>query len=438
VLKTCLTCSNSMNWFNKKEIRLTVILSALAGINIIFIFLFQLYIVTTVGPGFETDALFAAMVVPQFVLAVGSASLTHVLVPLLVSCEKAYFDKEAWNILQIVGFVFTFIATMLFISLRVWVPLMFPGFDVKTLALTKLLIKLQLLGMVFIALKAVLWSVFHARQRFIWVQTSQLLGVIISFIFLIWTLPRFGIIMAAWAVVLRGILHVLFLAPGLGLYYWPNLHSKTIKEVWSRFWPLMLGTSYFKTDFIVDRILASLAPAGSVTLLHLAQQLYSGGHTILSRAVTAPMVPILASHANRLDWVGFKIIIYKRFLMVTVATGVVFLGIILIGKQPLYYLFVRQQFTASDLSLLWILMVALVGFWIGGGVGQILSSSFYAKGNTSTPTKIGIFCFTLGLIFKTGGFYFGGLIGLAVGSTVYFFLQAAVLSYFFEKEVRFH
>ncbi len=44
--------------------RLAFTLGCLAGINVLLAFFYQWYVLRAIGPGMETDALFAAMAVP--------------------------------------------------------------------------------------------------------------------------------------------------------------------------------------------------------------------------------------------------------------------------------------------------------------------------------------------------------------------------------------
>ena len=104
-------------------------------------------------------------------------------------------------------------------------------------------------------------------------------------------------------------------------------------------------------------------------------------------------------------------------------------GIVLFGKPALLLLFGHGRFDESSLLLLWFLLIGLAGFWIGGPMGQVLASSFYAKGNTTTPTKIGAFGFTIGIILKIGGFYLWGVLGIAIGTSLYYFLNLVLLRY---------
>src|SRR5262249_32277605 len=158
--------------------------------------------------------------------------------------------------------------------------------------------------------------------------------------------------------------------------------------------PLSAGSAYYKTDQLVDRILASLAPAGMLSLLHLAQQVYSAANQIVVASIAAPLIPELtrcASHTPDRYWRDVR-----RLLLQMVGIGVLGFALLLFpGKFVLSLLFEHGSFTASNVQTLWILMIALGLLWVAGLSGQVLSNAFYAAGDTSTPTKIGVIGFTI-------------------------------------------
>ena len=419
---------------------LSVKLGCLAVVNVLLVFFYQWYILSAVGPGSETDALFASMVVPQLLLTVITGSMTQVLVPLLTIEDKGDFQKEAWNFFQGIGFVFFVLALLLFGTAGIWTPWIVPGFDFETRLLTITLVRVQLVGMVFMALNGVAWSAYHSRQKFLWAEMSAVLGTMGGFFLLLWGLPRFGIIMAAWAMVLRSVLQTVLLLPGLGVppfrkWTTPDWKSETTRKAWRRLYPLLLGSTFYKTGDLVDRFLASMTSAGQLSLLYFASQIYMAGNLVLSKALAAPMVPLLAKRASAREWVLFHRIVNNRSLWALGITFAVFVCIVFSGGPILTLLFGHGRFTIGEvLTLHWIL-IALVGVWIGGALGQILSSGFYAKGNTRTPTKIGVFGFIIGLGMKVAGFLYWGILGIAVGTSLYYLLNAFLLNFALEKNL---
>src|SRR6266851_10431410 len=151
------------------------------------------YVVTRLGVGIETDSLFASGALPQLIFLVASFSLTQVLVPLLATEDETTFRRDAWGFFLGVTAFFSLLAILLGLTANYWVPLMVPGFSDEAKLLTVSLSRIQLLAMVGNASVAVLWSVYYARQKFIWAEVSAILANVLSLIFLFWTLPYYGI-----------------------------------------------------------------------------------------------------------------------------------------------------------------------------------------------------------------------------------------------------
>ncbi len=410
--------------------RLSVILGFLSASNILLAFLYHWYILTVIGPGIETDAFFAGMAVPEIFLMVVSGAVPGVLVPFLaVQCTDV-MRKESWCLLQAIGGLSAILMVLLFSTASFWVPFIVPGFSSAAKKLTISITRIHLLGMIFSALNAVFWSYYCARKRFIWAELSPLISTLIGLFFLLWGLPKFGIMAAAWAILIRLGLQSFLFFPGLGPYHSPDFKSSNLLEIRHRLYPLIIGSAYFKADYLIDRFLASMAPAGQLSILFFARQIYSAGNTILGKALTAPATPVLAQSAAEKNWPVFRQIMRTRVFSLSIITGLFLIGFLLFGKDVFNFLFGYGKFSQSEMRILYFLMIALAGFWIGGALGQIFSTCFYAKKDTKTPTVIGIIGFTLGIGFKLGGFYLWGVIGIAAGTSLYFLINAGLLRLF--------
>jgi putative peptidoglycan lipid II flippase len=418
--------------------KLPLSLGALSGANLVLVFLFQAFVLVIVGPGVETDALFAGMALPQLVLAVISGSLMHVLVPYLAGEEENRIQQDTWGIFIVVGVAFGFLSVALYIFAPFWVPWIVPGFSQAGKTLTVLLTRIQLIGVAFTALTGVLWAVYHARQQFLWAESSPLLPNLLGLGCLIWALPRFGITAVAWILVLRTLLHLLLLLPGLPAYRKPNWRSPNLSVVWRRIKPLLLGSAYYKTDLLVDRFLSSMAPAGGLSLLYLAQQVYGAANEIINKAIAAPMVPLLAGQAKSGNWTQFHGTYRKRLLWMCILTGGGYVTLLLGGKYFLKILIGHGGVTEHNIALLQSILICLGGIFIGGALGQILSTAFYALTDTITPTKIGTVVFTLGIALKIFGFFLFGILGIAIGSSLHYSLAAAALFVSLENKLRDH
>jgi len=389
------------------------------------------YVVTRLGIGLDTDAFFASGALPQLIFLVTSLSLTQVLVPLLATGDEKSFGRDAWGFFLGVNAVFALLAIILWATTGLWVALLVPGFPAEARQLTVTLTRIQLFTMIGNASVVVLWSVYYARQKFIWAESSSLLGNAIGLLFLFWTLPYYGIKAAAWATVITLGLKVALLMPVLGPWQRPQWNSFAIKEAWRRIQPFLLGETYAKSDPLIDRFLTSLTAAGNLSLLYIGQQAYSAINLVITRAISTPSVPRLAIAAKSGDWRGFRHVYRQRMLIMLGVTVAACAGLFFAGEPFLRLLIGHGGITAENVHMLWWIMVALSGLLIGGCAGQVTSGAFYAMGDTRTPTMLFIVTFTVYVPIKILVFLRYGMIGLAAATSLHliinFLMQLALL-----------
>jgi len=411
----------------------TVQLGTLSAANIGIAILFQWYVLTQLGPGMETDALFAGMTLPQLVLAVISGSLMHVLVPLLAGEDEDRLRHDAWGFLVLIAGLFGLLATILYVCAPQWIPLTVPGFDEAGKALTVELTRIQLIGMVFAAINGVQWAAYHARQQFVRAEFTPLLASAFALLLLIWALPRYGVIAAAWISTLRMALQTFLLVPGMGKPVWPDLRSPAISVAWQRIKPLLLGTAYYKTDPLVDRFLLSTTSSGSLSLYYLAQQLYGAVSQVLNKAIAAPLVPQLSKFHKAGDSDGFRRAYHRKLWQVGAISlsGLFILG--LFGQAMLDLLVGHGNVSVNNVKELWWIMLWLGGVFVGGAAGQICSSSFYACGDTITPTRMSMLTYTVYIPSKVAAFYLWGVIGLAIATSIYYITNLSLQMYLLER-----
>ena len=355
----------------------------------------------------------------------------HVLVPIFSGETEERLKHDAWGFLILIGGLFGLITIILELTASWWVPLTVPGFDEAGQVLTIELTRIQLIGMVFSAINGVQWATYHSRQQFLWAESTPIFGSSIALLLLVWALPRYGVIAAAWISVFRLALQTLLLAPGMGLPVSLNLRNHGFREAWMRVKPLLLGTAYFKTDVIVDRVLLSMVDSGSLTLYYVAQQIYNAVGLVVHRAVAAPLVPELSRLHKTNDHIGF----HKAYSTRLVAVGFIGLATVLLlvqfGQEMLTLIMGYRNVSNGNVKDLWWIMMWLSGMFVGGVFGQITSSSFYAMGDTSTPTRLGIYTYTLYVPAKLVLFFYFGMAGLALATSGFvmlnFILQKRIL-----------
>jgi len=244
-----------------------------------------------------------------------------------------------------------------------------------------------------------------------------------------------GVVAAAWALGLRAGLQLAWLLPGIVRWQWPRWRAPTVLEARRRVWPLILGTTYYQADPLVDRFLTSMVPAGGLSTLYLGQQIYGGINLISDKALASPALPTLSIQAKSAQWRAFRSTFRKRLVLLGLMTGCGYLVLLVFGEPVLKLLIGYAGVSAENVSTLWWIMVALGGYFMAGAMGYISSKTFYAMGDTRTPTKLGLWTYTLFLPIKVVMFFRYGLIGLAVISSAFVLANLLLQTLFLENRL---
>lgn len=401
-------------------------LGTMSAANISSNLLFQWIVLTMLGPGKFTDALFAGLTLPQLFTAIVSSSLTQVLVPILANESHEDQRRDAWTLFFYSAALFGVVAIGLIISADWWVPLIVPGFGADVKLITVELASISILGIVFTGMSAVQAAVGYARYKFIWVDAAQVIANLSSVLLLIWLLPNYGVWAAAWISVLRLFLQAALLMPMMGRPTMPDRKRQTTQIAWQRLKPVLIGASYYKLDPLVDRFLLSTASAGSMSLMYLAQQLHSASSQIITKAFAVPAITAMAEAHISLNRSVFVSRVRLTFWLML---SVCLLGICVIGFVGEFFLtwgMSHGEFTSSHARELWVLLLLSAGMLLGGALGSLTAGAFYSKGDTRTPTWLGSLAFTLGIVLKITMFKQYGVQGLAVAISIYYLFSMSL------------
>jgi putative peptidoglycan lipid II flippase len=404
--------------------------------NMLLWFCLQGYVFSYAGASIETDAFFASLAVPQLILAVSGSTLTHVLVPFFSGKHSRQIQQEAWSLVWLLAALFAAVAVMLILSAPYWMPLVVIGFSEEAKALSVTLVRIQLSGMVFSGAVSAMLSACHARGRFIVAEAAPCIATALAFGLVTALLPRYGMVGVAWISVGRALAGVLILLPFLGRPSRLVLHD--VAGVWQKLRPLLLSASYYKSDQLFDRFLSSMGSVGSLSLFYFAQQACIAANTVLGKAISAPVIPKLATLAKKEDWASFLEVYRHRLLVITGASALACLLVGLLGEFLLHQLAMLpslRRLTGRELDDLIYLFLLLSGVIVGGGAGLVLSEAFFAKGQTRTPALVMAACFTAGVAVKFLGYSLEGVSGLALATSLYFMSYPLILYALLEAQL---
>jgi putative peptidoglycan lipid II flippase len=347
------------------------------------------------GASSELDAYLAAFRVPDaiFQLVVAGA-LSAALIPVYAGYRARGEEAEGWALASsVINLVVLGLAALSAVMalLAPWlVPLIAPGFDAETTALTVKLTQIMLLSPVFIGLGAVLSGLLQAHGRFGPTAVAPLvynLAIIAAAIFLA---PTLGVEALAAGVVVGAIGHLLIQVPALRRLdpAWRpriDLRNRGVRRVGLLMGPRFLGVAAGQVNLIVSTALASGLAAGSVTAFTYAFQLSQLPVGIIGVSLAVALFPTLSREAalGRASEIRRHVNASIRVLYFVSAPLAV---LMIVLREPLasvffeYGLFSAESAERTASALAW--------FAIGVPahvVVHILARAFYAMQDTTTP-----------------------------------------------------
>ena len=423
---------------NRNGVRVGVSLSLLTTGQLLTSFGIQCYTIARLGAGSQTDALYAGSSLLQLCSAVVLDQVSFVLVPLLAARGERERAVLAWPLFVGIGSLFALVTILLYVAAPYLVPLMTPGFTEPTALLAVELARIQLLGLFGAACFTVLSALYQARNQFLWPSGAVLISALLGWWVLVAGLASQGVRLAAWVQVLLWCGPALLLVRGLGPWSPGFINHRTVfRDLWLRLRPLLVSAAFVRTGFVVDRFLTSFLAAGSLVLLDVTWRVMAALVRIFNQGLVTPAVPALATLAKSGRWQEFVRLCHARLLWMGAAGGMA--AAFLFGMITLSRSFGDDLssvgVTADSLATIQTLLLAGGGLLLFGGLTYVLVNAFYAEGETGIPAKVEIGTSLAGLALKGIGFLMGGLIGIAVATSIQYALSSLLLGLLFHRRM---
>ncbi|NLW09583.1 MAG: murein biosynthesis integral membrane protein MurJ [Firmicutes bacterium] len=372
----------------------------------------------------ETDAFFAAFVIPDFMyyLLVGGA-LSAAFIPLFSSYLAKGEEEEGWRMTSTflnITVIFLSAFTLLgMVFARQLAPLVAYDFRDEQLRLLVQLIRMMFPAVFFTALAGLMGGILHSYRHFFIPALGPVIyniGIILGAFYLG---RRFGIKGMAVGVVAGAVANFLtqafYVVKKAGGGYDPsylNIRHPGFRKILVLMVPALVGLSATQLNNWVTINMASGLAEGSITALRFAQRLILLPLGIFAMAISTVFFPTLARFAARKRWKDFQenlALAIRAIFYITVPAA---MGFVVLRYDIIRLLFEYNKFTVRDTEMTaYALLFYSLGLFAHGAI-QILPRGFYALKDTVTPVKITGATMALGILLN---FFFLKYTGLKHG-----------------------
>ena len=372
----------------------------------------QILINRAFGTESSIDAFYAASTYPTLIFnLVAGGALSSAFIPTFTGFLAKEDRSGAWKLASsIINIILLVLITLSVVS-AILAPqiiryLLAPDFPASEQALAASLLRILLISPAIFGVSGLIMGILNAHQRFLLpalAPSMYWIGMIFGLLFLV---PSVGIYGLAWGAVLGAALHLavqlpdLVRLPGGSLRPVLGLDDPAVREVGRLIAPRLFGVAIVQLNFVVNVIIASGLPVGSLAAIQNAWQVMTMPQVVIAQAIAIAALPTFSMQAARGATNEMRNSLAATLRGVLLLSLPASLGLILLRRPLIALLFQRGAFNAHSTELVaWALLWYAAGL-IGHNVVEVLSRAFYALHDTKTPVFVGAAAMTLNVAFS--------------------------------------
>lgn len=356
------------------------------------------------GAGQATDAFFVAFKLPNLLRRIfAEGAFSQAFVPILAEYKNQQGEAATRLFVAYISGLLTLVLavmTLLGILFAPWIIyISAPGFThtQDQFQLASKLLQITFPYILLISLSSLAGAILNTWNCFsvpAFVPALLNIAMIAGAVLLA---PYFDppILALAWAVLLGGLLQLLYQLPHLkkiGILVLPrvNLRDAGVFRVLKQMAPAILGVSVSQISLIINTIFASFLVSGSVSWMYYADRLMEFPSGVLGVALGTILLPSLAKTISRGEYKEYSKLLdwgLKLCLLLAIPSAV---ALAMLAGPLTTSLFQYGAFDHFDTLMTQKALVAYSVGLVGIIVVKVLAPGFYSKQDIKTPVRMAI------------------------------------------------
>jgi putative peptidoglycan lipid II flippase len=384
------------------------------------------------GAGPVADAFFVAFRIPNLLRRFfAEGTLTIAFIPVFTEVLKNKGKQEAEHLFRsaagLLGLVLLGITLLGIIFAEQVVRAMAPGFatDSGTYALAVSLTRWCMPFILFISLAALAGGVLNSLEHFFAPALAPALSNLCLIFSAIAISPLVDppVLALAIGVLLGGAVHLGFQLPFLrsrGMNFIPawDVQNPQVRRIVKLMGPAAFGAAVYQLTVLMNTMLASMLPTGSVSFLYFADRLIHFPLGIFGIALATAVLPSLSRQAaeKNLGAMADTMIYGLRLTMFIILPAMV--GLMVLARPLVDLLYLRGEFQPEDAQATAMAVTAYAGgLWAFAATRNVVQA-YYALQDTKTPVKVAAVSLVINLTASLGLMMLFDHVGLAMATSI--------------------
>ena len=360
---------------SRKLLKNSAIVGAMTLISRVLGMFRDVVIANFLGASLFADAFFVAFKIPNFFRRLcAEGAFSQAFIPVLAEYKEKYSFSKVKDMLANVSGTFMQALAIITISGILLAPIIIkifaPGFNAaaEKTAITINLLRITFPYLFFISIAAFTGAILNSYENFVAPAISpcilNICLILSTLLFNKWfAIPVFSL---AWGVFIAGILQMLF-----QLYYlWKlkiismpriNYKNEAITKIIQLTIPALFSVSVSQINLMLDTVLASFLPSGSISWLYYSDRLVELPLGVIGIAISTVILPSLSSNYSNKSTKHFAKTMNWAILLAVMVGLPCSAALFVIAEPLLATIFGYGKMTANDIYD--ILKLKMLLFW---------------------------------------------------------------------------
>ncbi len=386
----------------------------------------EVFLAASLGVSEKADALYMTIGVFNVLYPILDLGIWKVFLPeykkKLVMASAAEADETA-NRFESLCLVASFVLVVLILILaKPLVVLIAPGYSPELKAMTAHYLRLSAPMFFCMMTASILGAVLQCHNKFLGSQIREIATHLSKIIVLVAFYRTMGVYAAILALVLGSVFRVLAQIPFID-WKWKfrfdlELKDQSIKTILRGLPSVAVTAAIAQVNALVDRMVASTLPEGSVSQLNYGGKLIHVFGGLLTGAVSTAIYPQTVELAAKNDKDALRTLVSRALIASIVLIVPVELFCLAFSKDVVVAAFQRGAFDANASSAS---AAVFFGYAIGtlfSGLPHIISNVDYAYGDTKLTMRISLLNISVNIVLNLILSRIWGVFGLAFATSI--------------------
>ncbi len=440
-------------------IKIISIVGSLTFVSRILGYLRDLLIARVMGAGMISDCFFVAFKLPNLFRRIfGEGAMNSAFIPIVSGIKSKSGQRSSDVFLSNIFSILLVFLLILLLLVEIFMPLMIsliaPGFikNPEKFSLSIELSRLSFPFVLFVCLTSLMGAYLNTLGKFASMAvTPIILNLSLIFVLLILFEMENKVYISNFlslSISVAGMLQVAWMyfnirknGSNIFLNFSNSFFFKKDRKI-SKFFKLLLpaiiGNGAYQINLLIDMILASTLPDGSISYLYYADRVNQLPLGVLGIAISTALLPVLSLQIKNKENAKANDSFSSAIKFGILFSIPAFLGLLVLSEKIISFLFFRGAFETTDVALTGAALKALCFGLPAFIMIKILVVPFFANENTKTPIKVALICMIINLILNLILIRDFLHVGLAISTSVSAWINVFILAYLLRKRLNYY